>query len=176
MLRAADEDDFEAIAAIVNHYILHTPIHFSYEVVTAAELRSSWEEQRARYPMLVAEVDGEIAGFSKAGPFRERAAYAWITECGVYLRPERIGRGLGEGLYRPLLEILREQGYHSAIGGIALPNEASVKLHERLGFAKVGHVARAGWKFERWHDVGFWQKDLAPAGSPAGEIRPPVVR
>ncbi|APR80526.1 GCN5-related N-acetyltransferase [Minicystis rosea] len=173
LLRAAAAADFEAIAEIVNHYIEHTAIHFSYEKETAAALSAAWEAQRTRYPMLVAEENGAVIGFSKAGPFRERAAYAWIVESGVYLRPDQGGRGLGEALMRPLVEVLREQGYHTIMAGIALPNEASVRLHERLGFVKVGHVAHAGWKFDRWHDVGFWQLALASSEAKAGEIRPP---
>jgi phosphinothricin acetyltransferase len=172
-LRAAEDRDFDAIAAIVNHYIVHTSTHFTLEPEPASHFRDAWIQGRDRYPTIVCEIGSNIAGFAKAGPFRDRAAYAWICECSVYLHPDRTGLGLGEPLYRRLLDILRAQGYVSAIGGIALPNDPSVRLHERLGFVKVGHIARAGWKHGRWNDVGFWQKDLAPAGSAAGEISPP---
>lgn len=173
LVRAAEDRDFQAIAEIVNHYIVSTAIHFAYEPDSVEALRGSWAKHRARYPTLVAEENGTIAGFAKAGTFRERDAYGWICECGVYLRPETIGRGAGASLYTRLLEILRVQGYHVAMAGIALPNDASVRMHERLGFVKVGHVARAGWKFDRWHDLGLWQKDLAAPGSRAEPIRPP---
>ncbi|MCA8976374.1 MAG: N-acetyltransferase [Planctomycetes bacterium] len=161
-IRLAVATDFEAIAAITNHYIRTTAIHFGYDDVSAAELRAQWQGKIGLYPWLVTDLDGEVAGYAKAGPYRERSAYLYITETGIYLAPHHCGRGLGRPLYRRLLEVLRAQGFHSAIGGIALPNELSVRLHEELGFAACGIVREAGRKFDRWHDVGFWQLRLHP--------------
>src|SRR5262245_53470947 len=126
-LRLARESDFAAIAAITNHYIRTTAIHFGYEDVPADELRTMWQDGRDVYPWLVAELDGEIAGYAKAGTWRTRAAYRWITETGIYLAPSHCGRGLGPPLYRALLDTLRKQGFHAAVGGIALPNDPSIK-------------------------------------------------
>ena len=164
MIRLAAAPDFAAIAAITNHYIRTTAIHFGSEDVTAEELRSSWSEQLETYPWLVhLDADGTVLAYAKSGTWRSRAAYRWTTETGIYVRVDRCGRGLGLPLYRRLLTVLQAQGFHGAIGGIALPNAASVRLHERLGFVPTGVVPRAGRKFDRWHDVGFWQRRLAPA-------------
>ena len=161
-LRLAEVADFAPIAAITNHYIRTTAIHFGTTEVTEAELRALWQEHHDLYPWLVACRDGSVIGYAKAGVFRARAAYRWSTETGIYVAPEVLARGLGKLLYARLLAMLRTQGFHTAIGGIALPNEASVRLHERLGFHHCGTFARAGRKFDRWHDVGFWQRDLQP--------------
>ncbi len=172
LIRAARESDFDAIADLVNHYIRETAIHFGTDTVTAAELHEGWRGHEEVYPCLVAEVDGRFAGYSKAGVFRERAAYAWTTETTVYVERGLERKGVGKALYQRLFAILCAQGFQSAIGGIALPNDASVRLHEALGFMKVAHVVRAGWKFGRFHDLGFWQRDLHP---PSGAPRPIVA-
>lgn len=174
LIRAARESDFDAVAALVNHYIQETAIHFGTEPVTPAELREPWWSHREVYPFLVAEVEGAFGGFSKAGAFRERAAYAWTAETTVYVARGMERKGVGKALYQRLFAILREQGFETAIGGIALPNEASVLLHESMGFIKVAHVARAGWKLGRFHDLGFWQKDLDPPSGAPRPIVPPV--
>jgi L-amino acid N-acyltransferase YncA len=172
-LRLARPEDFDAIAAITNHYIRTTAIHFGYEATTAGELRTTWQE--GPHPWLVTENGGEVAGYAKAGVFRARAAYRWITETGIYLAPDRCGRGLGRPLYSRLLAVLRAQGFHGAVGGIALPNAASVALHERLGFVAAGCIPRAGRKFDRWHDVGFWYLGLQPPEHEPGELLSPAA-
>ena len=174
MLRAATEDDFDRIAQILNHYIRHTAIHFAYEPVTAAELREQWASHRETYPFLVAETDGSVVGLAKAGAWRERTAYAWTPECGVYVSVDHHGMGIGKALHARLFDIMRAQGFQSVVAGIALPNDPSVRLHESCGFVAAGRVARAGWKHGRWVDVGFWQKDLAPVDAAPEEIRAPV--
>jgi L-amino acid N-acyltransferase YncA len=141
--------------------------------VPADDLRTLWQHGTASYPWLVAEQGGGVVGYAKAGEFRSRAAYRWTTEAGIYLAPEHCGRGLGPPLYRRLLDVLRAQGFHLAIGGITLPNAPSVALHERLGFVHWGTVARVGRKFDAWHDVGFWQLHLRPADhTPAALLTP----
>lgn len=165
IVRPAIASDFDAIAALTNIYITTTAIHFSYDPVTAEELRTAWEKH-ARYPFVVAELDGRFAGYAKAGPWRERAAYQWTPESGIYVEPFAQRRGVGAALYARLIDALKAQGFHSVIGGVTLPNEASVRLHERLGFVKISHVKDAGWKFNQWHDVGFWQLMLNPGASP----------
>jgi phosphinothricin acetyltransferase len=160
------DSDFDAIAALTNVFIRTTAIHFAYEDVSAAELLAAFREHEAVYPFLVAESGGAFAGFAKAGPWRTRAAYRWTVETGVYVAPERHGQGIGGMLYRRLLEVLKVQGFRTVVGGITLPNAASVALHERSGFRASGVVQHAGFKFGKWHDVGFWQLDLRP-GDPA---------
>lgn len=174
LIRAARESDFDAIAFLLNHYIRATAIHFGVDPVTSAALCEDWSSHRDRYPFLVAEIEGRFAGFSKASAFRERAAYAWTTESTVYVARGMERRGVGKALYQRLFTFLRAQGFQTVLAGITLPNEASVLLHESIGFAKVGHVARAGWKFDRFHDVGFWQRDLDSSGGAPRALLPPV--
>jgi len=173
ILRAAKAEDFDALAAIVKPVILETAIHFAYEPVSGDDLRSHWSHDRETYPYLVAAEDDRILGFAKAGAWRERAAYGWTPECSVYVAKDAQRRGIARSLYTRLFEILTTQGFHSVIAGITLPNEASVRLHESMGFRSVGRVARAGWKMGRWHDVGFWQKDLADPGAAPSPRQPP---
>lgn len=176
MIRLADADDFDALATITNHYIRTTTIHFGYQDVTADELRAIWREPLDVYPWLVTtDDDGDVLGYAKAGVWRARAAYLWTTETGIYLAPSWCRRGLGEPLYRRLLAVLRAQGFHAAIGGIVLPNAGSVRLHERLGFTPAGIIQRAGRKFDRWHDVGFWHLSLQPAEQAPTALRTPAA-
>jgi phosphinothricin acetyltransferase len=158
VIRDAEAADFEAIAAITNHYILNTPIHFAYEAQTAAELRDPWLKNRQTYPFLViVHPTGEVVGYAKAARWRERSAYDRTAEVGLYLHPQHCGQGHGRKLYQALIDRCREHTFHSVIGGIALPNAPSVRLHEGLGFRHVGTFHQVGWKYEKWHDVGFWQ-------------------
>lgn len=173
VLRPATAGDFAAIATITNHYIRHSAIHFGTEDVDADALRRLWQDGIDRYPWLVAEQHGAVVGYAKAGEFRARAAYRWTTETGIYVASGQCGRGFGTPLYRRLLDVLRGQGFHTAIGGITLPNPGSVRLHERLGFVHWGTVAHAGRKFDAWHDVGFWQLMLQPAGHAPVQLLPP---
>ena len=159
-IRAARAEDFAAIAAITNHYITTTAIHFAYEPVTEDDLRTMWEGGVDRFPWLVTEEGGQVVAYAKAGTWRERAAYAWTVETGLYVAPDARGRGLGKRMYVALIDELARRGFRSIVAGITLPNETSVALHEGLGFSSVGVVREAGFKHDRWHDVGFWQKRL----------------
>lgn len=160
LIRPTTAADFSAIAALTNRYISGTSIHFAYQPVTADELQSAWLKHRDTYPFLTAEVDSTFAGYAKAGPWRERAAYQWTPEVGIYIEPAFHGKGLGRALYGALLDDLRTRGFHSAIGGVTLPNDPSTRLHQSLGFTHVGTVREAGFKFNAWHDVAFWQITL----------------
>ncbi|MGE5185652.1 MAG: N-acetyltransferase family protein [Acidobacteriota bacterium] len=167
-IRAARDDDFAAITAITNHYIATTAIHFAYEPVTAGSLADTWRAHE-RHPWLVIEDGGAVTGYAKAGVWRERTAYQWTCEVGLYIAHDARGRGLGRAIYTALLAECQARGFHSAIAGITMPNDASVALHARLGFESVGVVREAGFKHGRWHDVAFFQKRLtsaAPAGPP----------
>jgi phosphinothricin acetyltransferase len=161
-IRAARANDAEGIAAIYNHYIAHTIVTFELDPVTAEAMQARITTIQAQgLPWLVAEQGGSIAGYAYAGPWRPRAAYRHSVEVSVYLAPEAIGRGIGSTLYRGLIGVLHACDVHAAIGGIALPNPASVLLHERLGFVQVAHFRQVGRKFGRWIDVGYWQLLLA---------------
>jgi phosphinothricin acetyltransferase len=157
-IRPARADDFQTIAAITNHYIANSAIHFAYEPVTEAELRSAWERTRELYPWLVTDAGREILGYAKSGVWRDRTAYSWTCEVGLYIAEHARGRGLGRALYDALLAQCAERGFRSAVAGITVPNSASTALHQRCGFHRVGTFADAGWKNGAWHAVEFWQK------------------
>jgi len=157
VIRAAQPEDAAAIAAIYNHYILHTTITFEEHMVSQAEILRRMDEVMRTHPWLVCEADGVVAGYAYGHPFHERSAYRRTVECAIYLRHDRIGLGLGRLLYQHLLDLLAAEGHHVALGIIALPNEPSQRLHEALGFVKVGQLREVGYKFDRWIDVGHWQ-------------------
>jgi phosphinothricin acetyltransferase len=150
-VRPATDEDLERVREIVNHYIENSVFNFRTEPQTLDELRAQWAQRHQRFPWLVATDDDHVIGVAFAGPWNERAAYRWSAH----------RRGVGDALYAELLNCLRQQGFHSAVAVIALPNDPSVRLHERHGFARVGHLLEAGYKHDAWHDVGFWQCQLA---------------
>ena len=157
-VRAVTSADAGAVAAIYDHYVLHTVVTFEEEPVTADEMSQRIDEVRAAsLPWFVAERAGAIAGYAYASRWRARSGYRFSSEVTVYLAPEQGRRGIGSALYAELLSALRGSGLHAAIGGIALPNDASVALHEKFGFKKVAHFEQTGFKFNRWIDVGYWQ-------------------
>ncbi len=142
----------------------HTVITFEVDPVPEGEMARRIESVLAAHEWLVLERAGELLGFAYASRFRERAAYAHATESTIYLRHGLEGQGLGPPLYADLVRRVFARGYRHLVGAIALPNEPSVKLHERLGFVKVGQLLRIGRKFERWIDVGHWQLENPQAG------------
>ena len=157
-IRDAVADDAKAIAAIYNPFIANTTISFEEEPVSdAAMAQRIADVQAGGLPWLVAQQDGKVVGYAYATKWRVRHAYRFSVESSVYLAPECAGKGLGTALYTALLEQLAQRGCHLVIGGIALPNEASVALHEKMGYEKVAHFREVGFKFGRWLDVGYWQ-------------------
>jgi phosphinothricin acetyltransferase len=160
-IRAATIADAAAIAEIYNHYITKTVVSFEEEAVSPSEIARRMESvAAASLPWLIAEVAGQVAGYSYASKWNGRCVYKFSAEITVYLSPARVGQGLGSKLYGRLFEILRERGLHAVIGGIALPNAASVALHEKLGLERVALFKEVGFKFDRWIDVGYWQRTL----------------
>ena len=171
-IRRVAAGDFAAIATITNHYIATTSIHFGTEPVAEADLCDSWLKACERYPFVVAEEGGKVLGYAKAGVWRERAAYAWTPEAGVYVRPGSHRRGLGRAMYERLFAIMARQGFRSVIAGVTVPNDASVAMHRSMGFVPQGVIKDAGWKFDRWWDVAFFQKQLATDAAGGVAVRP----
>lgn len=158
MIRDATAADAAAIADLYEYYVRETVITFELDPVPAGEIaRRIGAVQEASLPWLVTVEDGEVVGFAYAAPYRPRAAYLHSVEVSIYLRQGALGRGVGGELYRELLARVRELPVHLALSLIALPNDASVALHERLGFTFVGTFTEVGRKFDRWIDVGHWQ-------------------
>jgi len=161
-IRTASPADAAALCAIYNPYVATTAITFEEEPVAEPDMAQRIADVAAAgLPWLVAEADGKIVGYAYATKWRVRPAYRHSVESTVYVDAARVGQGVGRALYAALLDELRRRGLHLVIGGIALPNDGSVGLHERLGFRKVAHFAEVGMKFGRWIDVGYWQLNLA---------------
>jgi phosphinothricin acetyltransferase len=161
-VRRATRDDLPAIVAIYNPYVRETAITFDLEEVTL-EQRTAWFQQfdaTGRHQIFVAEVDGAVVGYAHSGPFRGKAAYDPSVECTVYLAPDAKGNGIGRALYTDLFAALREEDVRRVIAGITLPNPASIALHERFGFTRVGVMTEVGRKFDRYHDVVWMELAL----------------
>jgi phosphinothricin acetyltransferase len=158
-VRPATDDDLVRVCEIVNYYIEKTVFNFRTEPQSVDEWRDQWKRLHQRFPWLVA-TDDHVVGVAYAAPWNERAAYQWTVEATVYVDPSAQRRGVGDALYAELLARLRRQGFHSAVAVIALPNDPSVRLHERHGFTRAGGLVEAGYKRGAWHDVGFWQCKL----------------
>jgi phosphinothricin acetyltransferase len=171
-LRFATRHDVGAICDIYAPIVEHTAISFEAVPPTHAEFTARLDETMPDYPWLVAEDDVEVLGYAYGHRFAPRAAYAWSVETSIYVRDGARGRGVGRALYGALLPLLAAQGYRQAFAGIALPNPASVALHESLGFAAVGAYREVGYKFGAWHDVGWWQRplDADPAAAPTAPL------
>jgi L-amino acid N-acyltransferase YncA len=158
MIRAVAPSDLEAICRIYNHYVLQTVVSFEEQAVAPDEMaRRVQAVVAAELPWLVLEEAGSLVGYAYATPWKSRSAYRHAAESSVYLERSATGKGYGSRLYSELLSELRARPLRTAIGGIALPNEGSVALHEKLGFRKVAHFQDVGWKLGRWVDVGYWQ-------------------
>jgi L-amino acid N-acyltransferase YncA len=177
-IRLATAADAAAVRAIYGPVIENTAISFELVVPSEDEMAARITDRQPEHPWLVAEgEDGlhgraghgaghRVLGYTYAGRFSGRAAYDWSVETSVYLAEAARGQGVGRALYAALLSLLTAQGYRQAMGGIALPNEASVRLHEGCGFTLVGVYRAVGWKFGAWHDVAWWQRPLAGADGP----------
>ena len=161
-VRHALASDLSALLHIYNHYVVHTHITFDLEPRTL-EQRLEWFagfSSAGRHQCFVAEEGGMPIGWASSSPFKERAAYNTSVETSVYLAPDATGRGIGRKLYETLFEALRHADAHRAYGGIAQPNEASVRLHERLGFRCMGTYHEVGRKFGRFWDVAVYERRL----------------
>jgi L-amino acid N-acyltransferase YncA len=174
-IRTADpQGDAAACVTIYAPHVESGATSFEEEPPDVAAFAERIAGTAKTYPWLVAERDGAVVGYAYACPHRARPAYRWAVEVSVYVAAEERGRGHGEGLYVELIERLRRQRFQVACAGITLPNEASVALHESLGFVAVGVYRRIGWKDGAWRDVGWWQLELTPAGEgPPAEPLPP---
>lgn len=157
MLRHCTPTDAAQICEIYNYYVQETVVTFEESPVLEVDMARRIVDIAARLPWLVWEVDEKILGYAYATPWKVRAAYRHSVESSIYLAQHATGRGLGSRLYTALIAELRQRGLHCVIGGAALPNPASVALHERLGFSKVAEFKEVGFKFGRWIDVAYWE-------------------
>ncbi|MBO1754443.1 GNAT family N-acetyltransferase [Allobranchiibius sp. CTAmp26] len=169
-VRDANAADGRACAEIYAPYVLDTAVSFELTAPAAAEMARRIEEAQHRHAWLVAQDErGVLLGYAYAHPYAARPAYRWTCEPSVYLTTEARGRGVGRLLYGVLLDRLTARGFRQAVAGITLPNPASVRLHESMGFEHVGVFRSVGWKHGRWHDVARMQRALLVAADPPEE-------
>nr|WP_321410951.1 arsinothricin resistance N-acetyltransferase ArsN1 family B [uncultured Carboxylicivirga sp.] len=157
MIRPVLTTDAKAICDIYNYYVENTIVTFEEENVSVAEMQERIEKVLQQHSWFVYEKEGEIVGYCYATGWRARTAYRYSTETTVYLKKGYEGNGVGTQLYKHLIQDLIRKDVHAFIGGISLPNEASVALHEKMGFKKIAHFSEVGQKFNKWIDVGYWQ-------------------
>lgn len=160
MIRPATKNDAAAICAIYNHYIENSVISFEYEQVSVEEMRNRIQTISAQYPYLVCEKEGKVVAYAYACLWKTREAYKHTLETTVYASQTKLAKGAGTKLYQKLFELLEGSSAHVLMAVIALPNEASVALHEKMGFVQAGIFKEVGSKFHKWIDVGYWQKML----------------
>ena len=161
-IRLATVADAIQIAEIYRPIVRDTHISFERRAPEADEMAGRIQRTLEQYPWLVCDTDSRIAAYAYASAFRARPAYQWTTETTVYVHADWQRRGIASAIYRSLLAILRRQGYCNAVGVIALPNPASIRAHESLGFRQVGVFRNAGYKAGAWRDTGWWQLKLRP--------------
>ena len=167
LIVAASAADLEAISGIYDHYVRTTAISFDIEPPTTG-WRREWFERfgdGGRHRLLVARDGGEAIGYAASVPYRPRAAYAPSVETSVYVAPTHLGRGVGSALYGALLSELEREDVHRAYAGIAMPNPASVRLHERCGFRQAGYFTEQGRKFGRYWDVAWFERGFPEVAS-----------
>ncbi len=159
-IRLATTGDAARCAEIYAPYVTDTWVSFEHCPPDAAEVARRIEEYGASHGWLVAEVEGKIAGYAYGSPHRTREAYATSADVAIYLDAAFARAGIGRRLYEALFPILKNRNIHAVFAGIALPNDASVGLHEAMGFTPVGIYREVGWKMGGWRDVGWWQRLL----------------
>ena len=162
-VRAGLAQDLPALTEIYNHYVERTHITFDLETFTV-DARREWFQhygETGRHRLLVAVDGDEVLGYATSGRFRDKAAYDTSVETTIYCRPGCSGRGIGSALYTALFDALRDEDVHRAYAGVALPNDASLTLHRRFGFAEIGTFREVGRKFGRYWDVTWLERPVS---------------
>lgn len=179
LIRVATKADAPALLAIYRPYVETTAITFEYDVPTVEEFAARIENTTARFPYLVAEFGGEIIGYTYAGPFRVRAAYAWSVETSIYVRRDMKQRGVGRQLYERLEILLAKQNITNLYACIATPHGEdpyvtldSVEFHRHMGYRLVGEFKKCAYKFDRWYSVAMMEKVVGAHGMPQQEVIP----
>lgn len=161
IIRDAALEDASEIADIYNFYVVNTRTTFEERKVSDKEMSIRLKKVvDSDLPWLVAVIDEAVVGYAYATKWKERSAYRFSVESTIYLANGTEGKGVGSVLYQALFNKLKLKGINNVIGGIALPNPASVGLHEKMGMEKVAHFSKVGFKFDEWLDVGYWQLKL----------------
>lgn len=170
-IRLAKLTDASQMLELYRPYVLDTAISFELEPPSLQEFKKRISENLGNFPWVVCEIDEQVVGYAYSGAYKSRCAYAWSVESTIYVNRNFHGKGIGKDLYRHLFALLKDQGVVNVIAGIALPNDASIIIHESLGFAKVAQFKDVGFKLNRWWDVGYWQLQLQKPMEPEA-LRP----
>ena len=157
MIRPVNLNDVEELLEIYNYYVINSIITFDIEPLTLEIFKEKVERISKIYPFIVFEENNEILGYAYGSQWRSKPAYNHAVESTVYIKHNTQGKQIGTKLYAELLKQLKQQNFHTVIGGLTLPNDASVRLHKKFGFKEVAHFKQVGYKFNTWLDVGFWQ-------------------
>ncbi|MDZ4713267.1 MAG: GNAT family N-acetyltransferase [bacterium] len=160
MIREVNINDAKAIVKIYNHYIKSSIATFEEEVISEEEIKNRITKVSKDYPWIVYEENGIVSGYAYATRWKDRNAYRFTAEIAVYVENGNEGKGIGTELLKNLIELSNKKGLNKLMAGIAIPNEASIALHERFGFEKCAHFKQSGYKFGKWIDVGYWEKIL----------------
>lgn len=159
-IRNAQVEDAANLVAIYAPYVEKTAITFETQVPTVEDFENRIKKTMKKFPYLVAIEEGQIVGYAYASTYYARAAYDWTVELSVYVQKEARGKGVGTLLYTALEEELTARGFKNFLACIALPNPASIALHEKRGYEQVAHFKKVGYKFGTWHDIVWLQKSL----------------
>ena len=157
VIRPVRADDAACLCDLYNYFVETSIVTFDEERLTEATFQAKIGDVSETHPWFVYDLNGTPKGYALAGPWKSRCAYRYSVETTVYVSPAHQGSGIGTALYRHLIDSLVRTEVHSLIAGIALPNPASIVLHEKLGFEKIGHFKEVGRKFDKWLDVGYWE-------------------
>jgi L-amino acid N-acyltransferase YncA len=157
MIRTVTIQDAQQLVNIYNYYVINSIVTLDLVPFSILDFEDKIKTISNNFPFIVYEENNEVWGYAYANTFRTKPAYKNTVELTVYIKHAELGKQIGKKLYAELLEQLKNRNYHVVIGGLTLPNDASVKLHENFGFEKVAHFKEVGYKFDKWHDVGFWQ-------------------
>jgi len=168
----AREEDVPRILEISNWAAEHTAANFATRPESLEQWTDAWRRTSRLHPWLVARVEESVVGFAKSAPHKSREAYEWSADVSVYIHPEFHGRGIETALYGKLLSLLKDQGYVTLLAGITSGHAPSERLHAKMGFVRCATFHRVGWKFGRWHDVGYWELHLRPPDDVPRPITP----
>jgi len=156
----AKANDCPKMLEIYGPVIKNTVTSFEYTIPPLQEFQARFLRIHSVKPWLVCQWDEQVVGYAYAGPHRSRKAYQWSVELSVYVAPQFYRRGIASALYASLISLLRLQGFYTGLAGISLPNDKSVRFHEAIGFTAVGVYSNVGYKFGKWHSVGWWEIPL----------------
>ena len=160
MIRPVHINDAQELIDIYNYYVINTTVTFDIEPLSLPVFKEKIEQIIAEYPFIVFEENNDILGYAYGSRFRPRAAYNYVAESTVYVKHAAYGNQIGSKLYAELIRLLKKTNLHTVLGVLTIPNEASIKLHEKFGFEQVANLREVGFKFGEWQHIGIWQLTL----------------